>query len=271
MMTKKVTKSKLREILSPIPQDLRHHPEGDVFTHTRMVRNALGQAEKILRRARADEFCLTNLDFYLEDEEVTLLCYAAWMHDIGKIGATTLNIDGHHVLYNQHLDRFASWGRWQAINHELPQFFKPQMRKLEGTLWEQAWNKAKLRDKVDLFFIIKNHMRFSIKTAKSMVDNEGRYKDERRIKLLLVLMIMDCLGRGEETNPLESALERIQWFAKMAKSAKAKINHPQSNPAPNDPIAFIQALSNKPYDVIRMAFKGKFGREATTQELESIQ
>lgn len=258
--------STLRDKLSGIPQDPSHHPEGDVFSHTRMVRQSLEKAVSMLRNASDNpSSSLSNLDFNLSGEDINLLRAASWMHDIGKAGSTTLNIGGHHTPYNKDLERYSSWGRWQAIGHEDAENFKPQMRDLKGSPWESMWNKLSPSDKTDLFFLVKHHMRFGVKTAKLLIDENGKYKDVRRIKLLLVLMIMDWLGRGESTNPVESAVDRINWFDEMAKRASKK-NKKAKSPAPDNPADFLRLMHGKPMEIIKMAFKGKFGREPFPEE-----
>jgi hypothetical protein len=48
---------------------------------------------------------------------------------------------------------------------------------------------------------------------------------------------------------------------------KEKISRPPSAPAPDDPVQFIQALSGKPPQVIKMAMKGKFP-QLSDEEIE---
>ncbi|MHA1948285.1 MAG: hypothetical protein ACW99G_03455 [Candidatus Thorarchaeota archaeon] len=48
---------------------------------------------------------------------------------------------------------------------------------------------------------------------------------------------------------------------------KEKISRPQSAPAPDDPVQFVQALSGKPPQVIKMAMKGKFP-QLSDEEIE---
>src|SRR5690606_11976175 len=66
-------------------QDPRHHPEGDVWTHTRMV------VEELL-----------ELDAFrsLPEEERFALFWAALLHDIGK--PVTMRMDGEAIVTPNH-------------------------------------------------------------------------------------------------------------------------------------------------------------------------
>ncbi len=266
--------SSLRDILKDVPQDPTHHPEGDVFTHIRMVRYAMDKAIEFLKEAQSTpDNAFANLNLNLTDEEKNILRMAGWMHDIGKAGATTLNIGGEHTPLKEKPD--PSKGRWQAIGHETSKFYKPEMRKLKGTPWQSIWEKSSDSDKKDLFFIVNHHMGlrteaasgFGKRLSNQWIDENGQYKNERKIKLLLILVLMDRLGRGVP-DPEGTAIQAIGDMQSGAEQAKRRHARPQMNqPAPDDPLEFLRLLADKPIVVKQMAFQGKFGRPMTDDEL----
>jgi len=268
--------SSLRDKLSPIPQHPGHHPEGDVFTHTRMVRQAMPQALTLLKQAQQEpNSSLSGFDFDLTPEEVKLLRASAWFHDIGKAGTTTLNIGGQHFPHSKGLEKFASWGSWQSLGHSYPKAFKPQMRELQGTPWEAMWNKMSTSDKSDLFFIVKHHMGtrhaspgFGRGSTEKFVGPNGKYKNTRRIKLLIVILVMDALGRGI-ADPQGSGVETIQDLEQGATKPWAVPQSQQSQPAPDDPTEFLKKYKSKSSDLLGRMFQGKFGREPTEDEVRS--
>lgn len=133
--------SSLRDIIKPISQSPKHHAEGDVFIHTRMVRQQLNDAIAYFRQMTADKNSVFgNFDPTLNQSDINLLRIAAWMHDIGKASATTIDK-----------------GRIQAIGHEQPWHFEPMMEKL-GEPWKRMYEKASLQDKEDLWYVIQHHM-----------------------------------------------------------------------------------------------------------------
>ena len=259
--------SSLRELLKVVPQSPIHHPEGNVFKHSRYVRQCLQEAHSML--VNANLTCFDKIDFKLTDKDVNLLRIGAWMHDIGKISATTLNIDNRHIPFHIDLISCAELGRWQAIDHELPRHYKPMMRKL-GEPWRQIWQASPLKDRKDLFFMINHHMAlrgegFSKRLSKRLIDEDGCYHNTRGIKLLVILIMMDRLGRSIKFR-IEEAFETLDAF-QICATERTKPEKPASLPAPNDPLEFVQLLKNKPIAVIKQAFQGKFGRQPTEQEL----
>lgn len=120
--------SSLRDLLGNIPQNPKHHPEGNVLTHTRMVRRSIEDAIAILKQSQQNpQSSLKKVDFDLTKEDRDILRVAAWMHDIGKVTATAMT---------------PSKGI-QSIAHETPEHFIANMRKLKGGQWENIWNSAK--------------------------------------------------------------------------------------------------------------------------------
>ena len=103
---------------------------------------------------------------------------------------------------------------------------------------------------------------FSRKILLQYLDQSGKFVNDRKIKLLIILIMMDQSGRiklGELSGP--EALPKIgsrmhqstaDWFASR---------RPPSQPSPNDRDEFIKSLQAKgrnEYE-IQQALKGKFG------------
>jgi len=274
--------STLRELLSEVPQAPEPHPEGDVFVHTRMVRRSMSLAVDILRAAQVwPDSSLTELDFNLTDEERNIVRAAAWMHDIGKLVTTTLNV-GYHISWNNRfvkggVAQYAYRGRWQALEHERPYRFKQAMRKLKGSLWEPIWHNSTFEAKKDVFFIVRYHMGlghgdsrfgFGRRLSRRWVTPEGKYKNKRRFKLLFVVICMDRLGRSVP-KVVTSACDAVAMFEDGARFV-VRQSERQSEPAPDDPVEFLRMLKGKPEQVIRKAFRGKFDREVTPEELGEV-
>jgi len=253
----KMRETALRKILD-VPQSPIHHPEGSVQRHTYMVRQALNQAINMLKKQNGP---FSNLNFDLTPDEKNIVRLAAWLHDIGKSKATQIDPET---------------GKITAHKHEDPEFFEPAMQEL-GPIWKRMYEKTSEKDKEDLWFIIKNHMKlndekgFGRKILDRYLDEEGKYKNERKVKLLLVLLLMDRMGRGgtpdfdrlgakefvkQNIEPGEMGLQGLKTASKamQQKIARGKENQP----APDDPVDFVQHLKDKPKNVIQNALKGKF-------------
>lgn len=215
----------LRDIIKPVPQSPTHHAEGDVWVHTLMVRKQLTAAVTYFQELASDKSSVFgNYDPRLTPEEINILRIGAWMHDIGKASATTIGgkpwKDG-------------GTGAIQAIGHEDPEHFEPMMSQL-GEPWQSMYQKASSQDKEDLWFIIKHHMslkdRFGKNILNQLMDDTGKFKNERRVKLLLILILMDQsgrvkLGQPKDTNEMPGTADRmnksaIEWQAKRAMSVK---------------------------------------------------
>lgn len=257
-----ISESSLKDLLS-VPQKEKHHPEGDVFRHTMMVRGSLNSAIELIKNNQQNNITgpLSNLDLNFSQEDINILKFAGLLHDIGKGEALDPNTLSAH-------------------GHENPKTFEIAMKKL-GPWWQKVYEKSNSKDKEDLWWIIKYHMSLknegflNKKLKKELLDDNGKYKNDRKVKLLLVLLLMDRMGRGETGNV---SLSQARQFAKNNTTAADKglegiyatsntylkdLNKTKktSTPSPDNPKDFVDFLkkSNRTTDQIKQALQGKFG------------
>lgn len=272
--------SSLRDIIKPVPQSPKHHAEGDVFTHTIMVRQQLTDAIAHFQQVTADkDSVFGNLDPNLSKSDINLLKIGAWMHDIGKASATTFTrtAGGEEKTIKYGQGPLEPGDKIQAIGHEQPWHFEPMMKKL-GPTWKQMYEKASPEDKADLWFVIQHHMDlksagFGKKLLAQLLDQSGKFKNDRKIKLLLILIMMDQSGRiglgelngspalpGISGRMKQSALDYHQNRMGIAAADQAKR---QQSQVYNDPEQFTAMLKSKGLDqaAIQKAFRSKFGRD----------
>ena len=183
--------SSLRDRLRGVPQDTRYHPEGDVWTHTRLVRGALDEAMAMfdasptLRR-------LAGSDAVPTARERILLRLAAWCHDLGKASATRVVA-----------------GLTLAPGHESARRFNAECRQL-GPLWKRVWAASSLGDRKGLIYLVTRHMAISDReglsprVARSLRGAEPTLR--RRALLLVAFMIMDRLGCASPTRVADARL-----------------------------------------------------------------
>lgn len=253
--------SSLRDQLQ-VPQNPKHHPEGLVSRHTMMVRSTLNQAIELLQKKQTEDPSgpLSNLDLNFDKSEINILRLGGLLHDIGKGDA--LNPD-----------------TLSAHGHENPQTFEKAMKRL-GPTWHKMYEKANEQDKTDLWWIIKYHMSlkddlgFQNKSLKrELLDSTGKYKSDRKVKLLLVLLLMDRMGRGG-TNDYDwkqakdfaqankdAAILGLGGIYKTAIDSQNKQREQKPKESLDDnPKAVVAQLraKGKTDEQIRMALKGKF-------------
>lgn len=244
--------------LRDVPQDPHHHPEGSVLSHVKLVRKNLLGASKELQSLKSDSIfgeILEELDFNLSEDDFRVLSLSAWLHDIGKSSATT--VDGTHYLSSQN-----KFGKIQAIGHENPEHYAPQIEKLMGLAPSSLVEFYEFnKDIID--FLIQRHMDFahggfSKKTISSYFNN-GRIKNDRRIKLLLVLMWADKMGRGKAFD-LSSNLEKLRSASEKSVHMQANLEK-KSKPFQGGRQEFINMLAKKGLDQrsIDAAVASKFG------------
>jgi hypothetical protein len=206
------------DILRDVPQSPEHHPEGAVLNHVRLVRKAISAAIEELKNLKSDSILgdvLANLDFNMTSEEMKILNTAAWLHDIGKFSSTT--IDGIH--FNSASNKS---GKIQAIGHETPSHYQPQLDKLSGLAPKELVDFYETHKEI-INFLIERHMDFAHggfgKGFISNYFNDGRIKNDKKIKLLLVLMWADKMGRGKMADLADNILKL------RTASEKSKQNH----------------------------------------------
>jgi tRNA nucleotidyltransferase/poly(A) polymerase len=253
--------SSLRDQLL-VPQNPKHHPEGHVARHTYMVRSSLPKAIELLQKQQLIDQSLSNLDLNFNQNDMNILRLAALLHDIGK-SVTTDPV------------------KLTAYGHDEPQNFEKAMQSL-GPTWQKMYANSSPEDKADLWFMIQHHMGLhdtdgfrSHKLKVELMDQDGKYKNERKIKLLLVLLLMDRMGRGGSKDfdrvkakqfSLDNTVDGLKGLngigasSQWMKDRTQKILANQNKPSANDPLVFVQELrtKGKSNEVIKQALLSKF-------------
>jgi len=265
----------LKDILKDVPQNPKHHPEGNVWNHVRMVRQSMNDAIALMNQAQQDpDSPFSNFNMDLSQDEKNILRLAGWLHDIGKASATKWTVDKKKRIHWKEMppEYEGEEGEkgWQAIGHENPEYFEPEMKKLDS-IWHNMYDDASAKDKDDLWFIINNHMTlkpegFGKKRNNQWIDENGKYKNERRIKLLLILIIMDRMGRGTGGSYRTSGPNALAHMTNSAEKQKEKLKKDQelrdkqkqrANISPKEfIIKWIDA--EKPLSSLEGALRGKF-------------
>jgi hypothetical protein len=233
------------DALRDVPENPEHHPEGTTLKHVKLVRRAVLGAAEELRKLKSDPSfgdVLANIDFSLSYREVQILNLAAWLHDIGKATATTI---GGLPFRNS----MGARGKIQAIGHERPDHYSPQIDMLRSVAPESLVRLYdENRDLVN--FLIERHMDFAHGGFPNHViadffDN-GRLKNDQRMKLLLVLMWADKMGRAKEPN-LEKSVARLKVAAEKSRRAVANTNR-RSDPFSGNEEEFRSMLKSRGLD-----------------------
>ena len=269
-----IVESSLRQQLKVL-QNPKHHPEGSVDRHTMMVRSTLYESIKIIQDEQKKDPAgpLSNLNLNFTSSDINVLRLASLLHDIGK--GETLNPE-----------------TLSAHGHEDPENFEKAMKRL-SPIWHKMYHKADTGDKEDLWWIIKYHMSlkddqgFQNKSLKKeILDSEGKYKQDRKIKLLLVFLLMDRMGRGGKggvswkkakefaQNNKEAAEKGLRGIGITASNHKNNINRisiRSSKPMPEDPFEFVSLMrkKGKSNELIKSALRGKF-KDLSVQEINKI-
>lgn len=248
--------------LKPIPQDPKHHPEGDVLTHIKLVRRSIPDAEKYLVKLKTKEpwkTILQNIDPVTDDRQKQILKLAAWLHDIGKIPTTTITTDSG----TRHWTEPGEIGKIRSLRHEDPRFYQPEIDKLFPLAPENIQDLYK-NNKDLLDFLIERHMDVSKGGfPKHFIADHfenGKLIPSEKIKLLLILIYADKMGRNPQS---QESIEKNDQ-ALVAASEKNKINTQKNNkPKFDTPQDMIQSLKQKGIsnNQIINAVKSKFPSE----------
>lgn len=242
------------DALKDVPENPEHHPEGTTLRHVKLVRRAIIAAAQELQSLKSSPVfseMLSRLDFGLAEDDVEVLKMAAWLHDVGKSTATT--IDGVPFRDAQGLR-----GKIQAIGHEKPEHYGPQVEKLL-TLAPESTRRLYDSNRDLINFLVERHMDFAHggfpgKFISSYFD-DGVLKDDRRIKLLLVLMWADKMGRAK-TPDLAKNINHLRMASEKSRRAPKK-----KTPFEGSESDFRAMLRARGLDdnSIEAAVKSKFG------------
>jgi tRNA nucleotidyltransferase/poly(A) polymerase len=247
--------------LSGVPQDPHHHPEGDVLNHVRLVRKAIPRAIQELQQLQHDPQvgpALGDLDFNLNPQEQQIVILAAWLHDVGKASATTIG--------GMPWQASGADGKIQAIGHQDPEHYEPQLQKLSQVAPPET-TQLYLQNKPLLDFLIQHHMDFAAggfsKNFLSRYFGNGRVLNTPEMKLLLVLMWADRIGRANPEQVIRQALEKaaglLSGSAERSRRREFNIQN-QSKPFAGSPDEFAQMLGTRAMARNQkiLALKGKF-------------
>ena len=256
----------LNSLLSPVPQSPIHHVEGDVWKHTKMVRGQLNDAMNHFKELVRTNPHFSNFSPEFTKQEVNLLRIGALLHDAGKESATTIQVndkDGK-IVSRRSWNEPGEPGKIQALAHEMPEHFEKSMQKLSD-YWKNLYAKSTQEEKDDLWFMIRWHMDLHELFGKKLVNmlsENGKYKNERKVKLLLVLILMDQTGRialddkgGQYRDSFRSVSDR------MSDSIKKVYKPVVAKQEPDNPVDFAAFLRAKglPENQIDGIVKKKFG------------
>lgn len=203
--------SSLRDILKRVPQDPEFHPEGNVWVHTRAVRNSLDEALRIIRTSGICQRLAVS-EIEPTRRECRLLRLAAWCHDLGKADATRLHD-----------------GRWISPGHERPRRLNPVLRRL-GWPWKAMWDGNSFDDRKAFVYVMIRHMSIcdtcgiDPRIARALASGDRARRG--RAVLLIVMLIMDRLGCARSSR-IEDALLAI---AAIEKTIAMRPQGPCGNP-----------------------------------------
>lgn len=250
------------QLLKPIPQDPKHHPEGDVLAHTLLVRRSIPQAIRHLLQLKTIEpwsTILQDIDVVPDARQMKILKLATWLHDIGKITATTITTDSG----SRHWTEPGETGKIRSLRHEDPEYYQPEIDKLVGITPEKI--KKTYDENKSLFdFLIQRHMDVSkggfSKSFVAEYFKNGVLVPDEKIKLLLILIYSDKMGRKPQS---EESIEKNDQALKTASEkskTNAEKNKKQDFQTPEDMIKSLK-MKNLPLNQILGAVKSKFPSE----------
>lgn len=229
----------LQSILENVPQNPLHHPEGNVWNHSQLVRKHLDFAIEQIGKVMNESPCFSAFDPVFSKRERNILRSASYFHDIGKVSATT----------------FSEEKGYRAIGHEELSHICSGLGKLRTSpIWGGMLDNSSHEDIGIMIFIIRHHMfRFSKRFQNKYISDEGVY--DPKVKLLITFRIMDQLGRGFDV-PRFDLLAAVE----AAEQKKRRAAHIQDNQnQPDNPVEFVAYAKEKELSakIIRMALEGK--------------
>jgi len=256
--------SSLRDILKDVPQSAKHHPEGTVLNHVRLVRQSLSIAEGLFEEERHKGLPFSDYG-PLTGHERKLLQSAAWLHDVGKASATAwTHPDDSKTPWQELGGKLPDdGGRLQSLRHEDPDYYEPVLRQL-GSAWQGMYEKTSSEDRDILRFLVDEHMGFvGEKVGRGFVhllmDERGVLRPETRVKLLIVFKLMDVIGRGSMM-----VEEGREFLAEISRAAAKRRKYWAAQLEKNAPISredFVLKLREKGLTdaLIQQAVRGKYG------------
>lgn len=246
------------DALRDVPENPDHHPEGTTLKHVKLVRRAISSAAQELQNLKfAPVFSdiLSDLDFRLTEDDRQVLVMAAWLHDVGKTTATTIG----GVPFR---DAGGQTGKIQAIGHERPDHYGPQVEKMLSLAPEttRRFYEAN-RDLIN--FLVERHMDFSHGGFPNRVISDffadGKVKNDRRMRLLLVLMWADKMGRAK-TADLAKNIDKLRLASEKSKELAHKSQRTLKGAFEGSEEEFRSMLKAKglPDSAIEAAVRNKF-------------
>jgi hypothetical protein len=249
------------DALKDIPQDPTHHPEGNVLKHIKLVRKAIPDAINYLIQLKNKEpykEILKNISIVPNEKQLNLLKLSAWLHDIGKIPTTTITA-GSKI---RHWKEPGEEGKIRSLRHEDKEFYQPEIEKLIGITPEKI--KELYTSNIDLFdFLIQRHMDvskggFPKHFVAEFFDN-GILKNEEKIKLLLILIYADKMGRTPRSEKsIQKNDEALVTASNKSKENFQKQQKQQKYSTPEEMRADLTLKQMSP-EKIEKAIRNKFG------------
>lgn len=120
---------------------------------------------------------------------------------------------------------------------------------LQSPIWSKMFNNASFDDKKILWFLVNNHMigreGMGKKMSRRWIDSNGKYLNDRKLKLLLTFVLMDKTGRisgSGETDDAGNFLKNLEASAEKIKKQNERVQ--TSRPATQDPGHFVKTVGD---------------------------